>query len=165
MRLTLWVVALATCGAVLVPLGSCSSKGAPATTAVNLPVLRGYPATQVALPANEDAPSDDVALVTVARAGYLVRKAPLFTEGRVRAVQPIEGMTGAVRVWLNDEGAEALSAFTDDPDHLQQPIALRLGERWVGFPIVTARIRNGSIPLLDLTDNEMALVVSSFPAP
>ncbi len=92
---------------------------------------------------------------------YLVEHQPIFTEQNIVSSTPFE-RKGFVGVALDAAGTEALSEYSADTSHQNQPVATKIGARWVSFPILLAHIRHGRSILGGLTEEEVESVIEAF---
>lgn len=96
--------------------------------------------------------------------------APVFTEAHIasaRSLAPVaaDGASGGtpdpvVSVELNAAGAESLAEYSGA--NVGQSMAFRVNGRWLNFPTVRTRIRDGRAVLLDLTAEEIKAIVGAY---
>ena len=123
-----------------------------------LPLLRAYPTIPLGV---TDSIHYVSAIDTVVHDGqeFAIQAGPVFTE---QQVSEVEAMTipNAMGFRLNELGSEALRQHTRRA--IQQRMAIRFRDRWVGFPSIQAEIKNGRFAVLDLTEEEMTAISAAF---
>jgi hypothetical protein len=147
------------CGVVLwvVGCGDQSGQTRPISSAMPIAVYRA----QAPQGLERQAPGPGWQAVTFEGKHFLVAASPIFTERNIVGARPIRGTPGALEVVLDESGRQALSEATAERASAKQPLGIKVGDRWTGFPTVMARLSGGRARLVGLTDAEMAAVLGT----
>ena len=146
------------CSALLVLQTSCADEPTKQRGIASLPLLRAYPTFQIG---TTDPDQDASAIDTVMHDGeqLVIRATPIFTEQQVDKIEEMP-IPNAMGFWLDESGSRALSDYTQGA--IQKRMAIRFGERWVGFPSVRSEIKNGRFAIFDLTEEEKTVITAAF---
>ncbi len=93
---------------------------------------------------------------------YLVEDQPIFTEQNIVSARQVR--SGNVLVELDVIGTEVLSEYSVDDSRHNQPVGIKINDRWVSFPLLLTHIRHGSSLLGGLTEEEVQHVIETFPS-
>ncbi len=92
---------------------------------------------------------------------YLVAASPIFTERNITGARSDRGKVGALEVVLDEAGRQAWSEYTATRANLNQPIGIKVGDRWTAFPAVLGKASSGRATLLGLTQEEIAAILGT----
>lgn len=148
-------------------LPSCATRGdRSGASRPALPIVAGYATVRVDGGGPVPAEVVAVAFDTVSYSGetLVVYGKAIFTEKEVARAATPDGNPRLTEFWLDAHGTAALRAFSADVSAGQQRMALRLGPRWVAFPVITSTISDGRFPMFDLTAAERDTVAAAFGA-
>lgn len=92
---------------------------------------------------------------------YLVAASPIFTERNITGARSGKGTVGALEVVLDEAGRQAWNDFTAIRANLNQPVGIKVGDRWTAFPAVLGQVSSGRATLLGLTQEEIAAILGT----
>lgn len=136
-------------------LVACGKPSTPIATTVAIGVYRA----QAPQGLERQAAGPGWQAVTFGGKHYLVADTAIFTERNIVSARAIDGRPGALEVVLDEAGREAWSEHTGTRASLNQPVGIRVRERWASFTPVLARATGGRVTLLGLTRDEIEAIL------
>jgi len=131
--------------------------------------IRVYPAKYITDSSQAIPDGWEVIKLTHPRGGesnYLVNKSPILTEQHISRVETME-QKEFLKMRLDWKGAEIFRRYSSDAAHHGEPlgIGIKVGDRWVSFPIIQDEISVGIILIPNLTEDEIKQVLDAYRAP
>lgn len=105
-------------------------------------------------------------VVSVLREGgkesfYLVDKNPILTDQNIVLAERAQRWR-YVWIKLDEQGRKALSKYTADPSHHGEPMAIKVGDRWTAFPVLSAHMLGDDFLIGKLEEHEVQQVLQSY---